>query len=125
MSILFCTKVFSDLVDNGNNIFYSPVEFNAALGKAEKYFFHARPTQISGTTPTLQVSLETSNDGVNWNPRSTPISAVAISTTTPALFGSEAGTAQVGGCFARIGVKLGGGTPVAFVEVWVTGRTAV
>lgn len=125
MSILFCTKVFNGLLDNSNNIFYSPPELNAALGKAEKYFFQVRPTQVAGTSPTLQLTLETSNDGVNWSVRSTPISATSITSTTQALFGNELGTAAVGGCYARVGIKLGGTTPVSFVEVWVTGRSAV
>jgi len=124
--ILYCTKMMNELVDNPLNTFFSPTEYNAALGKAEKYFFQVRTTQVSGTSPTLTLLLETSNDGVLWSSRSTPINLQVIpSNNAGALFGQELGTSSVGGMYTRFGIKLGGTLTVAFVEVWVTGRTAV
>lgn len=124
MAILFCSKVFDGLADNINNTFYSLPEFNATLGKAEKYFFQVRPSQVGGGASTLTLTLETSNDNVNWNLRSTLLNQTSITTATQALFASELGTAQVGACFARVGIRLGGASAVAFVEVWATGRNA-
>lgn len=125
MSIVFRTKIFSGLVDNsaGTSIFYSPPEFNAALAGAEKSLFEARPTQVSGTSPELVLFVEVSNDGVNWIEKNTPIQA-DISNSPQAVFGQDLGVADAGGCYSRVGIFLTGTAPVAFVEVWVTGRDA-
>lgn len=123
MAIVYAGKVFSDVLNDGTNTYYSDPECNPRLGAAEKFFVEARASNVTGTSPTLLVTLESSNDNVNWVSRSTPISATAISSGT-VLSGSELGTGAVGGRFQRFTLKLGGTGPNAHVELWVTARNA-
>jgi hypothetical protein len=120
MSIVFAGKVFSRVINDLTNTYYSDDELDEALGLAEKFFIEVKGSNVNGT-PTLTLTLETSEDGVNWTTRSTPISATYA--TNP-RFASELGTGQTGGRFARFGAKhtgSGGG----YLEVWVTGRDAL
>ena len=123
MAIQYAGKVYSDVMNDGTNTYYSDPECNAKLGMAEKFFIEARTSNVTGTTPTLAIALESSNDNVNWVPRSTVIVATAIASGTT-LTGSELGTAAVGGRFQRFTLKLAGTTPNAYVELWVTARNA-
>ncbi len=83
-----------------------------------------RTSQGSGTSPTLSVILEHSNDNVLWSTKTTLLNAVAISTTgIGANFASDLGTANVGGAFMRLRITLGGTTPSASLQLWLTGRS--
>lgn len=124
MTIYYSVKAFDDMIVSDNtNTRYSDPSLNQALAQAEKFFFQVKSTQVLGTSPNAVITLETSCDNVNWTISSTPISAAIANGTV--LFGADLGTSQVRGLCVRIGVKLTGTTPSAYIEVWITGRSLV
>lgn len=123
MAIVYAGKVFSRVLNDATNTHYSDPECNAKIGAGEKFFVEVRASNVSGTSPTLLVTLESSNDNVNWATRSTLINLASI-VGGPVLTASELGTAAVGGRFQRLSFKLGGTTPSAYLEAWLTARNA-
>lgn len=126
--ILYNMKVFEGGITGAAtaDAVYTPSELNARLGQADKFFFSARVAQGSGSSPTLTVLMEHSNDNVNWKTKSTPINAQSISGASSGvvtLTGEDTGS-SVCGAFVRFLIGLGGTTPSANVQVWVTGRTS-
>lgn len=125
MSIVWSGKAFAGVINDQTNTYYTDPELNGRLGQAEKYLVELKGSNIQGS-PTATVSLEGSNDGVNWIIRnSTVISGGAVSTTP--IWGIDNGSTGVvvGGRFARFGIKLAVASTSAYIELWVTGRTAV
>lgn len=127
MTIKYCLKTHSLVVNDSVNTYYSDPELNAALGTAEKFLVEVRTSNVSGTTPKIAVTIETSVDGVNWAARSTPIPAsLTLGVPGPTVqYGSDLGTSVVAGRFIRVGTILSGASASAFVEIWVCGRSAV
>lgn len=123
MAVLYCDKCFEQGISGTTAIQTTPEKY-AMFAQAERFFLQGRITQSGGTSPTITVLLEHSNDGVTWTTKATLVNALAltpnaITNTT----GSDLGTAIVGGCKARLSVALGGTNPTAFVELWLTGRS--
>lgn len=123
MAIVFSGKIFSGVINDTSNTYYSEPPFNAALGAGEKYYVELKSSNVTGTSPTVTVSLETSNDNVNWAVRNNAVISNNAITNTTVLTGQDTGT-TVGGRFARFGVKAGGTSPNAYVEIWVAARNA-
>lgn len=122
--IVWAGKAFAGVINDQTNTYYTDPALNGRLGQAEKFMVELKGSNIAAT-PTPTVSLEGSNDGVNWTVRNaTVITGTALS-TTPVQYGSDDGTQSVGGRFARFGITIGGSSSSAYVELWVTGRTAV
>lgn len=115
MSIVYAGKVFSQVV-NDTNTWYSPGELNAVLGSAEKYVIQLKCTNLQAGN--VIVSLQTSEDDVNWVLRANLINQ---SLTTSILFGTYVTTVAVGGARGRLGFALSGGGR-AYLECWVTAR---
>ena len=123
MAVLFCDKCFEQGISGTTAIQTTPEKY-AMFAQAEKFFLQARATQVSGTSPTLTVAIEHSNDGVTWTTKATPISAFGLSAgAINGTTGSDLGTAAVGGAKVRLTISLAGTTPSAFVEIWLTGRS--
>jgi hypothetical protein len=123
MSILFSAKLFSDVINDFSFTRYSAPELNPLLGTAEKFFLEAKASAVPATATNLLVTLETSNDNVNWSVRTTAINAVIVSGTV--LFASDFAGGNPVGRFARYGCKLSAAQATgAYVELWVTGRDA-
>ncbi len=123
MSILFSTKVFSGVINDFSFTRYSPPELNQLLGTAEKFFLEAKATAVQPTATSLVVSIEFSNDNVNWTPIATPIFQTITSGTV--LFASDFAGGSVITRFARYGCGLYAlQATAAYIELWVTGRDA-
>jgi hypothetical protein len=121
MSIVFAGKIFSRVINDLTNTYHSPPDFHEALGAAEKYFLEVKASGVQ-STPTLTVTLEASDDAVNWVTRSTLLTQ-GIS-GGGFWYATELGTGQVGGKYARFTFKntVAGS---AYLECWVTGRDAL
>lgn len=122
MSILFSVKAFSAVIGDKTYPRYSDPSLNELLGTAEKYFLAAKLT-YTGTGTSLTVTIETSNDNVNWVPRT-----AAINTAIPSgevRWGSDFAGGSVVGRFARYSLQLSSAQAAsAYAELWVTGRDA-
>ncbi|MBZ0119264.1 MAG: hypothetical protein K8H88_19900 [Sandaracinaceae bacterium] len=123
MGILYSQKVFEGPI-SGTTAVYTPAELNGSLAQADKFFVSVRAAQSSGTSPTVTVTLEHSNDNVNFTSKATLINASALSTTAITnAFGSDLGTSNVGGAFMRLAIQLGGTTPASNLQVTLCGRS--
>lgn len=123
MTILFSTKVFSGVINDFALTRYTDPQLNALLGTAEKYFLEAKASNVApATDPSLVVTLEISNDGVNWRPMDAAIIDAAIDEGT-VLFASDLAGGEPIGRYARYGCRLDAAQYTgAYIELWVTGR---
>ena len=114
-------EAFNDVI-NGTTTVYTPTKLNEALGQCDKLSVQAVADQSSGTSPTLKVDVEHSNDQRNWAVKTAAIGATTIPAgATTSLFGNDPGSTPTGG-FVRLALTLGGTTPAAHVKVTVCGR---
>lgn len=123
--MLYCVRTHSVVVNDAVNTWFSDQDQAAALAAAEKWFMQARVSNVSGTSVAVTVSAEFSNDGVNYGNAIQPISASVPAGATTVLFGGLQSPFNFNGAFMRVGVRLTGTAPNAFVDVWVCGRSAV
>ena len=108
----------------GSTTVYTPSELNSVLAQGETFWVSARTTQVSGTSPTITVAIEHSNDGVNWTNKATPISAQSLSANAVNLhYGQDTGSTPTGG-FVRLAITLAGTNPSGQVQVIVAGRAS-
>ncbi len=91
------------------------------LGSAEKLVLQARSTKVAGTSPTLTVAVEHSNDGKDWVVATTPINGVTINSGTVTISIADTGSTIFAG-LVRLKVSLGGTGPSASVQVIACGR---
>ena len=123
MSIVFGgTKVF-DQSCSGLSPFYSKQELQRQIASAEKFTALIKTTGVTGTGPTMKVDLEHSNDAINWVVKTNLVAGGTAISNTITFTPQDTGTTTVGGAFMRLAVTLGGTTPAAYVEIWLTGRT--
>jgi hypothetical protein len=126
MTVKYCIKTHDLLVSEANSIQYSSPELDGALAAAEKFFVSVRVTGVAGTSPTVVVKLEHSNDTVNWQPRSTLVSQnTSLAPAINSFSGSEIGDTTVGGRYTRVTVSCSGTGLSSYVEVWLCGRSAI
>jgi hypothetical protein len=122
MTVKYSIKTHSQLITGTNDKYYSDPALNAVLATAEKFLITARVMNTSGGTLSLGVNLECSNDNVNWQIRSSPISLFLSSP----LIGCDVGDTAVVGRFLRVSAAMGGtGTVAGYVEIWVCGRSYI
>ena len=126
MSIKYVLKTHDLTINDKVNRYYSDATLDAALASGEKFFLSVRASAVTGSTPTLTLGIDLSNDGIDWITRSTPLSAAAIAVGgVTILSASELGASTVGGRFMRTFVALADtGSVGAHIEVWVCGRSA-
>jgi hypothetical protein len=113
---------YDDFVQGTSATYYSDTTYNVALAMYDKVAVQVVADSASGTTPTLTVAWEHSNDGRNWHEKATLVDAGAVSTTaTATFFGSDNGsTPSMALC--RVAITLGGTTPACHVRVHVCAR---
>ena len=117
---MFNSHLFSETME-GTTARYSSAEHNGLLGMAEKLVVQYRATKVSGTSPTLTVATEVSNDGIDWLPKTTIVSAQALTAGQVNSGILDTGSA-IHAAFVRLKVTLGGTTPAANVDLIVCGR---
>ncbi len=125
MAILWSGVVYEGGISGTTTVYTGPEHYRR-IASGEKFAVQARVTQVSGTSPTVAIVLEHSNEGVAaaaWVTKSTPVPATAV-TANQANFlqGQDAGTTP-GMANMRLAITLGGTTPNAYVEVWLTVRS--
>lgn len=130
--LVFHQKVFEGGL-SGTTAAYSLPDFNALLGQAVRWYVLARVTNVTGTTPTITVKLQHSNTGMSSEFKDlntvavAPISGAALTANVINLIeGSLRHTdanVSVPAAYVRAEISLGGTSPNANVELWITGRT--
>lgn len=130
--LVFHQKVFSGGI-SGTAAVYSLPQFNAQLGQAVRWYVLARVTNVTGTSPTITVELQHSSTGMESEFKDlntaavAPISALAVTANVINLIeGSMRHTdanVSVPAAYVRAEIKLGGTSPNANVEIWITGRS--
>lgn len=124
--LIFTTEVFNRAINNpvGTPAYTEATDLSRRLGKADKLAVQAICSNVSGTSPTLFVTLEDSADGVNWLTKSTIINGVSISA-------GAGNVADVRGYdsdsrpmlpYARFKIYLGGTSPQSHVQLFAVGR---
>jgi hypothetical protein len=113
--------VFDDVVQGTSTIYTDPT-WNEPMGVADVVSIGYIASQVSGTSVTLTIAVETSPDNVNWfTPGGTPpVDAVSIPANTKTAAG--AGYFNNGSRYTRLAITLGGTTPNARLQVWWNGR---
>ncbi len=123
MPRLFNTQVFNDVIVGSTTAALTDPKFDELLASGDSISVQAVADQITGTTPTLTISLEHSGDRRNWSAKTTLVSAVAIGpASTNVALGNDPGTSPMLG-FVRLKITLGGTTPTARVQVYACGRS--
>ena len=120
MTIVYCIPVI-DRAISGTATEYSDPVLNAPMAQGEKRTVQMRIMQAAGTTPTITVKLERSNDNLTWDTTAQATFFNAVTLANGTSFAQDTG-ANVGGCFARIAVTLGGTNPSAQVQITLTSR---
>lgn len=116
------TTVYDDFVQGTSATFYSDTTFNVVLGMYDKVGVQVVTDNASGTTPTITVVWEHSNDGRNWHEKTTLVDAGAVSTTaTSTFFGSDSG-ATPSMALCRVKITLAGTSPACHARVHVCAR---
>jgi hypothetical protein len=113
---------FDDHVQGNGVVYLTDTSLNLALALYDKLGVQIVTDNATGTSPTITVELQHSNDGRNWHVKSTLVSAQAVSTTaSTTFFGSDNGsTPSMALC--RLNITLGGTNPSCKVRIHVCAR---
>ncbi|MBI4703234.1 MAG: hypothetical protein HY744_19125 [Deltaproteobacteria bacterium] len=111
----------------GTDTVYSDAAYNDLVGSVNQLGIHALASEISGTSPTLTVDVETSSNQLNWHSKfatSKPINAASLTAATGrSHYGQDTGSSPSLG-FCRLAISLGGTTPTARLKIAVCGRSS-
>jgi len=113
--------VIDQVIDGGQMIESDPAHYEM-LGRADSYTVQVYASNSGGTSPTITVTYQASNDGRRWITKQTLLSAVSIS-TTPYESMTDSTTNMVNGAQGKITVQLGGTDPTAYVRIVICLRT--
>ncbi|MFA5762760.1 MAG: hypothetical protein WC931_04210 [Bacilli bacterium] len=117
--------VFNEMLYGTNAVFTSPV-YDDILGRYDKTAIQYVATDVSGTAPTLTVTIEGSNDRRNWLLMTTnggPINAKNLTAgTTNTDWGQTTTPDAPYLSYARLKIVLGGASPAARLKISVTCR---
>lgn len=118
----YCVEVFNLPITGATTVYTGP-EFNGILASAEKMFGHARLSQISGGSVSITVTIERSNDGVNFESGvATLLTKSNLSTTAIENAYGEFNATKVLGCAVRLAITLAGTSPSANIQLIVSGH---
>ncbi len=121
----FHILVFDDAIEGTSPVYTSPIH-DAMLGLSDSLSIYGVAAQTTGTTPTITVQVEDGPDERRWRNRNgtAEVNAISLSATAETVFvgndGNPAGATRLG--FARLRIQLAGGSPIARVKIWITGR---
>lgn len=114
-------EAFNDSL-TGTGTTYSPTRFNEVLGSFDKLAIQIVAEQPGGTTPTITVAMEHSNDQRNWVSKSTLTSGTAVSTSAPTVVVATDSGSTPTLAFVRFAVSMGGTSPACRMKILVCGR---
>lgn len=119
---LFTQQVFNSTIQ-GTTAVYSQPQYNSLLGSGDQLAVQVVCSRSSGTSPTITVIEQISNDGERWADKTTMLSAQALSTTAvDNLFRYDDGASPMAS-FVRFQITLGGTSPSSDVLITVCGRS--
>jgi hypothetical protein len=113
----FNAQVFDEIIEGTSMIWLTSAEHNDALGRHAELAVQAVITNVSGSSPTLRVFLDSSNDNQNWF---TPVVPTVNTSISEGLVAG--GSHTVMGSFQRLRIVLGGTSPRCRLKLGVTGR---
>jgi len=125
MALLFSQKVYSAGVSGVATVYTDP-SLNSALAQAEKYDVQLRLSMATGTSQSVSVTSELSNDGIAWTTKKALIAATPVTAANIVnAYGQDDGvtSSTVGGALMRLNISMTGTSPSANVEVWIVGRS--
>jgi len=117
------TIVLVDQVISGNASVESDPKYNDALGEGDTYTIQTYVANSAGTSPTITLKVQGSNDGRSWVDRQTVLNAVSIS-STPYEDITDSTTDIVVTSQGKVQVNLGGTNPSAYVRVVACTRSS-
>ena len=104
-------------------VVYSDVEFNEVLSRADRLVINAVVSEVSGTAPTLTISVEGGPDHRHWvviDAGAPPLSSQPLSAGPPGLLACSFVGDQP--ACTRLKVTLAGASAKARIKIHVTGR---
>lgn len=114
--------VFNDFISGTGSFWYSSAEFNGPLGECDLFALQAMPTNVTGTTPQLGVTLETSSDNQNWSELfPTPQIGDPLASDL-SVYGYQAPQNSFPRGFVRARINLYGTAPACHLKLYITGR---
>ncbi len=115
--------ILIDQVINGNTTVESDPKLNDALGEGDTYTVQTYVANSGGTSPTITVKMQGSNDGKSWADRQTILNAQDIS-TSPYENITESTADMVVTAQGKLQVNLGGTNPYAYVRIVACTRSS-
>jgi hypothetical protein len=108
--------IFDSVVSAGDSVKYTAESFSEVVGRPDAFKAMMLFTEISGATPTLSTTYETSFDGIHY----TVISAAGPSliSTTPFMAGSYSTVFTRPSALLRGSLQMNSGS--AHIKIWVT-----
>ncbi len=119
----FNKDVYKETHDTGATARYTSAEFNDLLGSQDVLVVQYSAVKVAGTTPTLTIGLQGSNNGVDWKDIMTLVSAASLTAGT--VNTGIASTDKDLPSFVRLAISMGGTTPSAEIQVIACGRDAL
>jgi len=114
--------LFDDTLSGTTSTWYSPSEYYDEVGKHDQIGVTASVAEVSGTLPTLTVTIEGSADGQHWSQvEAAPQISTGISANS-VYFGYQNGVNAVLPALVRLGATLGGTGPRCRLKLSVTCR---
>lgn len=123
--LILNTDVFEEMLTGTGTTWYSYSEFNATIAAADQLAVFAYATNISNTSVVLNIGVDDSIDGRNWQVFTTPLISGTISVTAPA-YQVRVGTAYpyTPASFSRFRIYLSGSSSAACrLKLSISGRT--
>lgn len=115
MRVSNITGLFDDQI-TGTTPVASGQEHNEPMGRADQNNFYVRATGVSGTSPTLTLEYQGSNDNRFFKTQVTLLASVALSAN--AVYENIVSTGTTSLCaYGRLVVSLGGTDPAATIRI--------
>jgi hypothetical protein len=124
---VFHVKAYEGSVSTGQAVYSSP-SLSELFGSVDRLHVGGYASDISGSSPTLQIQEQFSLDGENWVPGNiltggTPISLLGPETKFQgADFDQDLSIFGLKAAFRRLFISVAGAGATAMVHVWATGR---
>lgn len=120
--LLFNQEVFDDIIDT-TNWWYTSSDYNELLGRADALLRVVYPTLVGGTSPTLTVWLDQSNDNQHWfQPFGNMINTQPLVNNQLMQGWVVNGFSSIF-AFCRIRIGLGGTNPTCQLKMTMVGRS--
>jgi hypothetical protein len=123
--------VFHELVYEGYVLADSAIvvpgaHLMALLGGVDVLHLSGYAVQVTGTSPTLTIAVEVSNDRIFWWPQnlvSPVINGLSLTIGSETFFqGVDSSPTATRFAYAKLNIGIGGTNARGFVRVWATGR---